>query len=175
MVFSFFKGDWCSNCLFVILDLKIPIMTFVNEVPALILMKLSPLMVIWSDLPYFMTVVNQTYLTLSLVRHNHPEHHELGFWGKRVGSGEGGQVHEAEPLGRDAWGGRGAGGRPPRPDPIRSSLCNSYCPGITDKINQYWWWVIDLYENTFTTSLVMCWHDWYLKFLNISGTKYLNI
>ena len=39
--FSVFKRDWCSTCLFIILDLKVPMMTFVNEVTAPILMKLS--------------------------------------------------------------------------------------------------------------------------------------
>ena len=99
------------------LHLKVPIMTFVNEVTALILMKL------------LMEIRSLDFLKISLDRYNHPEHHELGLRSERVGPREGGQVHEAEPLGRDAGGGWRAGGRPPRSDPIRSSVCNSYCTG----------------------------------------------
>ena len=95
------KCDRYSKCLFIILDVKVPIMTFANEVTSLILMKLSP-----DDgnvirpPPFFTSVVKN--LIPSLDRHNHPEHHELGFWSERVGPREGGQVHEAKPLGRDA-------------------------------------------------------------------------
>ena len=60
---------------------------------------------------------------------HHPQHHELGLRGKCVGPGEGGQVHQTQPLGRDAGGGGGAGSCPSWPDTVRAPLSHQDCPG----------------------------------------------